>query len=411
MKRCGWNRSETMFAMIFGDQYPLWEIAKDYWPIFPAAFFMALLATPLCQKIAIRLNIVDMPDHSVKTHAQPTAYMGGLGILAGVLAGLFLGFWILRSLDSDFSALQIPENSFSQQYPHWLMLACIGMGAAIACMVGLIDDIIDIQPWQKLLGLCLPAVMLCAVDIRPNVNHLLDQIQLFWPAINLQVSGPVEQVLEWGLVVFFILGASNSLNLLDGLDGLCAGVTSIITIAYLLIALVLASWGHSPVGDPVRLIVCLALVGGVLGFLPMNRHPAKIFMGDAGSMLLGFIAGTLMLLFMEQFGRWSVASIVIFGLPLLDTVVALLRRFINKKPLFVSDRGHIYDQLMDRGWSLLKTVKTCYVLAGLYALLGIIIALVRFRWAALAFGVITVVSLLFVWRQGFLQIPEKSDEK
>jgi UDP-GlcNAc:undecaprenyl-phosphate GlcNAc-1-phosphate transferase len=399
-----------MLAMIFGDQYALWEIAKDYWPIFPAAFLMALLATPICRKIAIRLNIVDVPDNDVKTHAKPTAYLGGLGILAGVLAGLFIGFWILISPASDLSALQTPENSFSHQYPNWLMLACIGMGAAIACMVGLIDDIMDIKPWHKLLGLCLPAVMLCAVDIRPDLNHLLDHIHGFWPAIHLQLPDAAEKVLSWGLVVFFILGASNSLNLLDGLDGLCAGVTSIITIAYMLIALVLASWGHSPVGDPLRLIVCLALVGGVLGFLPMNRHPAKIFMGDAGSMLLGFIAGTLMLLFMEQFGRWSVASIVVFGLPLLDTVVALLRRFINRKPLFVSDRGHIYDQLMDRGWGLLKTVKTCYLLAALYALLGFVIALLRFRWAALAFVIITMVSLLIVWRRGFLQIPKKAKD-
>jgi len=118
-----------------------------------------------------------------------------------------------------------------------------------------------------------------------------------------------------------------------------------------------------------------------------------------------------MLLFMEKFGPRSIASIGIFGLPLLDTVVVLIRRFINKRPLFLSDRGHIYDQLMDRGWGLLKTVKTCYLLAGLYALLGISIALIRFRWATLAFIAITAVSLLIVWRRGFLQIPENAKDE
>ena len=131
----------------------------------------------------------------------------------------------------------------------------------------------------------------------------------------------------------------------------------------------LATYGHSYLGDPVRLILCLALVGGILGFLPLNRHPAKIFMGDAGSMLLGFVAGSLMILFTERIGRWSVGAIIIFGLPILDTAVALARRFINKKPLFVSDRGHIYDQIHDRTGSLKKTLKICYLLAIIYALI------------------------------------------
>jgi hypothetical protein len=105
----------------------------------------------------------------------------------------------------------------------------------------------------------------------------------------------------------------------------------------------------------VRIIICLSLVGGVLGFLPFNRHPAKIFMGDAGSMLLGFVTAALMILFAETIPRWWMASIVIFGLPILDTATALVRRLVNKRPLFVSDRGHIYDQLIDRGIPLRNT--------------------------------------------------------
>ena len=103
------------------------------------------------------------------------------------------------------------------------------------------------------------------------------------------------------MVVIFVLGATNSLNLLDGLDGLCAGVTAIITVAMLLLAIHLATWasgGPANPGDPVRVILCLALVGGICGFLPFNRHPAKIFMGDAGSMLLGFAMASLMIVFL-----------------------------------------------------------------------------------------------------------------
>ena len=368
-----------MLAAIFGNNYSIEQIVEKYWMIFPLAFVTSLIATPICHKIALRLGVVDLPDDTVKTHKKPTAYLGGVGILAGLLAGLLVGFWILyRYSAQELSSSEIPAQAFSGRFPNWVMLAMIGMGAGVACLVGLLDDLLDLRPWQKLLGQAVSATILWAVGICPNFVHLAG-------FFNLEISETWNIVLGIPTILFFILGASNSLNLLDGLDGLCGGVTAIITIAYLLLALFLATWGYSPVGDPVRLILCLALVGGVLGFLPMNRHPAKIFMGDAGSMLLGFIAGTLMLLFMEQFGRWSIAAIVIFGLPILDTSVAMVRRLINKRPIFTSDRGHIYDQFMDRGWTLRQAVQMCYLLAGLFAVIGLLISQIRFRYAILVF--------------------------
>ncbi len=111
------------------------------------------------------------------------------------------------------------------------------------------------------------------------------------------MSDGCEMAIGIPVVIFFVLGTTNSLNLLDGLDGLCGGVTAIITLGMLLLAIHRSTYGFSEVGDMVRVIVCLALVGGVCGFLPFNRHPAKIFMGDAGSMMLGFAVAALMMLF------------------------------------------------------------------------------------------------------------------
>ena len=181
-------------------------------------------------------------------------------------------------------------------------------------------------------------------------------------------------------------------------------MTAIITIALLLLSIHLATWGYSPTGDPVRIIICLGLVGGVCGFLPFNRHPAKIFMGDAGSMLLGFAAAALMLLFAERVPRWWLASIVVFGLPILDTSVALVRRLINHRPLFVSDRGHIYDQMIDRGIPLKKTVAICYLLAGLYAVIGLAMSQIRTWYAAGVYIVVVLVSGVVVWRKGYLKM-------
>jgi len=214
----------------------------------------------------------------------------------------------------------------------------------------------------------------------------------------------LEVILQSLIVILFVLGATNSLNLLDGLDGLCGGVTAIITVAMLLLSMHLATWGASEVGDPVRIIVCLGLVGGVCGFLPFNRYPAKIFMGDAGSMLLGFTIAALMILFAEGIPRWWMASIVVFGLPILDTAVALVRRLLNHRPLFVSDRGHIYDQMIDRGIPLKKTVAICYVLAGTYAVIGVAMSQIRTRYAAVVYVFVFVASAIIVWKKGYLKM-------
>ncbi len=380
--------------MIFGPEVTLSELAGKYWPVFPAAFIVSLLATPLCRWLALRLGIVDRPNDTVKTHKKPTAYMGGVGILAGVAAGLLVGYYLVRH--SPLLAVNwLHYSEMAGGHGSWVILAGIGVGAVIACAVGLLDDILDIRPWQKLLGQMLAAAVVVAVGIVPNFTDTLEIVGINLPSYwNMILGAPV--------VLFFILGATNSLNLLDGLDALCAGVTSIITVAYLFLAVALATWGYSTVGDPVRLVVCLALVGGTLGFLPLNRHPASIFMGDAGSMLLGFIAGTVMLLFTETIGRWSIAAIVIFGLPILDTSVAIVRRVLRKQPLFVSDRGHIYDQMMDRGRGLKKTVKRCYFIAFLYALVGIAVSYLRFRYAVIAFVLVMAVSAWLVVRWGFV---------
>jgi UDP-GlcNAc:undecaprenyl-phosphate/decaprenyl-phosphate GlcNAc-1-phosphate transferase len=127
-------------------------------------------------------------------------------------------------------------------------------------------------------------------------------------------------------------------------------------------------------------------------------------MGDAGSLLLGFTTAALMMLFAEEIFRWWMASIVIFGLPILDTATALVRRWLNKKPLFVSDRGHIYDQMIDRGLTLKKTVAVCYGLAGLYAFLGLAISQIRTRYAVFVYLLVIVVSAWVIWKKDYLKM-------
>jgi len=371
-----------IFDNIIGPERPIVWVFQ-FWPVLVASFFCSLAATWLCKKIAMKFGIVDRPDDLVKTHKEPIAYLGGIGMLIGLTVGVLVGISCL-----------INEEFFGGVLK-WVL--GVLAGGAIVCFVGLADDIFDLKPTHKIFGQVVAAIVLLSVGIMPNLYHITDPL-------NLLIPHNLEMILSILIVVFFVVGATNSLNLLDGLDGLCAGVTAIITLAMLLLSIHLATWGFSEVGDPVRILICLGLVGGVFGFLPFNRYPAKIFMGDAGSMLLGFVVAALMILFAEQIPRWWMASIVVFGLPILDTAVALARRLLNRRPLFVSDRGHIYDQMIDRGITLKRTVAICYVLAGTYAAIGLVMSQIRTRYAAVVYVIVFAVSGVVVWKKGYLKM-------
>lgn len=371
-----------MLDNFIGSERPISWVLR-FWPVLVFSFGSTLVATFLCKKIALKLGIVDKPDNLVKTHKGNVAYLGGVGMFVGLTVGILTGLYCIRA----------------QEYFHTAFTWLIGIlaGAAITCFLGLVDDIFDIKPWQKIFGQAIAAGVLVLVGIGPVLHY-------FSKPFGWEMPRNVEVILGIPVVVLFVVGATNSLNLLDGLDGLCGGVTAIIAAAMLLLTVHLSTWAHSEAGDPVRLIICLGLLGGVCGFLPSNRHPAKIFMGDAGSMLLGFAVATLMILFGEKVPRWWMASIVVFGLPILDTAVALVRRFTNKRPLFVSDRGHIYDQMIDRGMPLKKTVAICYGLASAYALVGIIMSQIRTRYALIVYVGVFVFSGVVVWKNGYLKM-------
>ena len=210
-----------IFDNIIGPTRPITWVFQ-FWPILVAAFVGSLAATWLCKKIAIKFGIVDRPDALVKTHREPIAYLGGIGMLIGLTVGVLAGIGCLRNGEFFSPALK------------WLL--GILAGGAIACFVGLADDIFDIKPTKKLLGQVVAAVILLFVGITPNLYRITDPL-------NLPMPHNLEIILEVLIVIFFVLGATNSLNLLDGLDGLCAGVTAIITIALLLLSIHLATWG------------------------------------------------------------------------------------------------------------------------------------------------------------------------
>ena len=177
-----------------------------------------------------------------------------------------------------------------------------------------------------------------------------------------------------------------------------------------LLAVWLAVWGRHPGTDELRIGLCLAMAGAVFGFLPYNIPPASIFMGDAGSMLLGFFVATMMALFCQEgTARWFVAAMVVFALPILDTALAVVRRLLSGRSIFVGDRSHLYDQLVDRGMTVKQVVGLFYLLAVVAAALGVSVAIfVRARHAVVIYAVLLIVVWVVFWK---LRMIKPDDEE
>jgi UDP-GlcNAc:undecaprenyl-phosphate GlcNAc-1-phosphate transferase len=367
------------------------EIWGPYAVVFIGALLITLLMTPVFRLIAIRWGIYDMPDTRLKPHSRPIPYLGGLAIFLGVAAPLV--FEALSGMQGHGKAL-------------WGVLG----GLVIIVGVGLVDDLVSLPPWQKIIAQVVAALLL--VDggvIFRGIPGGIGGVQ--WLAHD----SPVLLRANVAFQVLLVVAACNATNLLDGLDGLCSGVTTIIAVGFLGVATSIAGWyrwGDAPyyTFDELIIVTSLALCGATLGFLPYNFNPASIFMGDAGSMLLGFMCATQMIMFAERQGmlKWFIAALLIFGLPIFDTALAFSRRWRNGKPIFQGDRSHFYDQLVDRGLSVKQTVLVCYGLALFFALLGLVSIFLRTRYALLLYLLVVTALTVIVTRAGMLRVDDKS---
>jgi UDP-GlcNAc:undecaprenyl-phosphate GlcNAc-1-phosphate transferase len=333
--------------------------------IFLLSFAAGLGGTWLSRRLAYSFQIIDKPDNTVKTHDRPIAYLGGIGIWAGWALGLLV--WMGLSKTAAGAG--------------WLLAASI-----LICLIGLADDLLSLSPGRKVLGQIAASAA--------AVFFLIPYLKELFPSC----SAPAAAAVSFCLLVFFVLGASNSINLLDGLDGLCGGVTIFIALGFFLLSQMVRSSFST-----MQAALALSLAGSAGGFLVFNYPPASIFMGDAGSLLIGFLLACQMILFLLKGPDAFLASLFIFGLPILDTSVAILRRLLNRKPLFVADRGHIYDQLVDRGFTKTQSVWACYGLTVLFSAVGLVGFRIGLRLALLLYLLTLVSTFLIIWKTDFLK--------
>lgn len=332
--------------------------------IYIAAFMMAFLltnfTTPYIRKFAFKIGAVDHPkDRGMHTKVMPRA--GGIAI--------YLGFMITVIIFMTF----IPNEQITQ-------MVGLMVGATLITIVGLLDDIYSLSPRIRIVFQLLSALI---VLMTGTVMHSITIPFFGIGTLELGIFGDI-------ITIFWIVGITNAVNFLDGLDGLAAGVSSIASFSLLMIAVLF--------GDPIiagfAILLTATLAGSCLGFLPHNFNPATIFMGDTGSTFLGFTLAVISIQTMLKTytALTLLVAAIVLGLPLFDTIFAIFRRLINKKPVTEADRGHLHHRLIDKGLSQKKAVFTLYFVSGLFGVAGVLIALNDIALAA-----VIIVFIFVVW--------------
>lgn len=364
------------------------DLLSPYIGVLLVAFLISLAATPILRSLAVRHGIVDVPDLQRKNHAAPVAYLGGVAIFLAFACSV-----ILATAFPMISALGQPVGG-RPMVPFPLSILA---GAAVITITGLIDDVFGMRARVKISGQLFAAAALAYDNIGIHlVGNVLSGIGLPWQELNaIHVLGqPLGYAAVYCagtfMIAVMVLGACNSVNLLDGLDGLASGIVAIAMVGFLTLAVLTAQRSGATEGllmlqlrDPVRIVCCLAAIGAILGFLPYNFRPASIFMGDAGSLLLGYLCAATILLFSDTGGqalRLVTASLIVFALPITDSSLAILRRKLRGVPLFAPDSQHLHHLLRSSGLSVRQSVLVMYLAGVAFALLGVGLVAIELPW-------------------------------
>lgn len=311
------------------------------------SFLVALITTPIVKSLAFRVGAVDDPskdkDPERRMHSRPIPRMGGLAIFLGFLVSVLL----FGTLDSQIRGLLL--------------------GAVVIVILGVFDDIYDLPAKFKFVVQIVAALI---AVFSGNEIKFLFTYPLGWLSI------PVS--------VIWIVGVTNAVNLIDGLDGLACGVSTIGSMTLLVIALLFRE-AQTP-------ILVAALVGGCLGFLPYNLNPAKIFMGDTGSTFLGFALGVISIqgLFKHYMFISFVVPFLMLGLPIFDTCFAFVRRIAHGQSPMHADRSHVHHRLIDMGFSQKQAVAILYIISAILGLSAVVLATTGALRAMLVFFALCV---------------------
>jgi UDP-GlcNAc:undecaprenyl-phosphate GlcNAc-1-phosphate transferase len=319
-----------------------------------AAFAVSFLSMPLLRVLAFRWGVVDQPDER-RVHVRPTALLGGAGILAGFLAGMITA-WQSDDFSEVFRTITPPLG--------------VALGAIAIYVVGQLDDLREVSAPAKMAGIVLSGSILSIA----GVTILYFRIP-FYDLFSLSPD------LSAFVTVLWVVGLANAVNLIDGLDGLAAGIVAIAAGAFLIYSEHLLDLGVIDEGN-VGPVILVCVLGTCLGYLPWNVHPARIFMGDAGALQLGLLMAAATIAVGGNSGPDVAASgqtffffaplvlpLVILGVPILDTAWAILRRASRRSGVSIADKGHLHHRLMRLGHGQRRSVFILWIWTALLSAL------------------------------------------
>ncbi len=326
--------------------------------VFILSLFLTLALVPVFKRLAFRMNIVDMPDKR-KVHAVPMPKTGGISMAIGA----FVPMLMILNQDAFVSSIFI--------------------GALIIVIFGLKDDIQPMSARQKILPQIVAGLIVILYG-GVKINYLGDL---------LPESYILPDSISIGLTLFVIVGVTNAINLSDGLDGLAGGVT---LLSFILIMFLAYDCGNQYIA-----VIAVAMIGSIIGFLRYNTHPAILFMGDAGSQLLGFILVVLAIMLTQSNTPYSkVLALPLIGFPILDTLTVMSERIVKKQSPFLADKKHFHHRLLGLGLLHTEAVFSIYIIQACFISMALIFRFYSDWVPLLGFVILSMVILLFFYITG-----------
>ena len=329
---------------------------------------------PFIKKIAIHIGALDIPNER-KVHTTPIPRLGGLGIFIGFLCGYMI-----------FAKSTIQMNS-------------ILIGSFIILLTGIFDDIKPISAKAKLLGQILAS---CVIVFYGNI--LLNNITIFGLDINFGIFA-------YPITILFIVACTNIINLIDGLDGLAGGVSSIFYLSTIIICFFQGRYME------LEFILALLMLGSTVGFLIHNFHPARIFAGDSGALFMGFTIAIMSLLGFKTTAITSIfIPLAILAVPILDTLFAIIRRLLKHQSISTPDKQHLHHQLLKMKFSHRNTVLIIYLITALFSTASILYTLHDTSdvfIGRIIYGILMIIVVIFVFKTDIISTrrDKKEDNK
>lgn len=335
-------------------------------------FFLCLALTPVVIKFSKKYNLVDIPKDNRRVHSKPMPRVGGIAIVSA----MFIGYIIYFIMTKDISSIAL-----NQKFLGYIL------GGIVIFAMGLIDDIFNLRARYKFIFQIVAALIVYCFGITISEFKIpfiyTDAINFAW--------------LELPITLLWVIGVTNAVNIIDGLDGLAAGISAISATALFIIFVATTASIES-------IVITAVLLGATLGFLPYNFNPAKTFMGDVGSNFLGYTLAVVSILgFAKGYTILAIiAPILVLGVPIFDTLFAMVRRFLKGQPMLKPDGAHIHHRLLKRGLSQKQAVLILYTVTSILCIAAVIMVSADvWKFVLLIFIVVSCVILGIIGKKKF----------